>query len=391
MKLKTFLQSDTGAGTLLVLAAVIAMVVANSSLAVPYAATLAADLKLGFGALSLNKSVLHWINDGLMAVFFLFVGLEIKRELLDGELSDRRRAALPVFGAIGGMLVPALIYAFVNADSPDTLVGWPIPSATDIAFAIGVLALVRRYVAPGLRVFLLGLAIIDDLGVIILIALLFTSDISGQALSWAAACVAGLVALNRLGVRKLTPYLLIGFLLWLSVLKSGVHATIAGVVIGLSIPLGKRGGASPLKKLEHALQPWVVFFIMPVFALANAGASLEGVGLHTFLDPVALGIILGLFIGKQLGVFACCWIAVRLGYAQLPSGAGWGSLYGVAIVTGIGFTMSLFIGALAFDPGTRDTAIRLGVLTGSTLSAVVGCVWLIMARPKPAPPGAEGR
>ena len=390
MKLKTFLQSDTGAGTLLVLAAVLAMVVANSSLATPYAATLAADLKLGFGALSLTKTVLHWINDGLMAVFFLFVGLEIKRELLDGELSDRRRAALPVFGAIGGMVVPALIYAFVNADSPDTLVGWPIPAATDIAFALGVLALVRRYVAPGLRVFLLGLAIIDDLGAIILIALLFTSDISGQALSWAAACVAGLVALNRLGVRKLTPYLLIGFLLWLSVLKSGVHATIAGVVIGLSIPLGKRGGASPLKKLEHALQPWVVFFIMPVFALANAGASLEGVGLHTFLDPVALGIILGLFLGKQLGVFTSCWIAVRLGYAQLPSGAGWGSLYGVAIVTGIGFTMSLFIGALAFDPGTHDTAIRLGVLCGSALSAVVGCTWLIMARPKPAP-SADGR
>ena len=390
MKLKTFLQSDSGAGTLLVVAAVLAMVVANSSLATPYAATLAADLKIGFGALSLSKSVLHWINDGLMAVFFLFVGLEIKRELLDGELSDRRRAALPVFGAIGGMVVPALIYAFVNAGSPDTLVGWPIPAATDIAFALGVLALVRRYVAPGLRVFLIGLAIIDDLGVIILIALLFTSDISGQALSWAAACVAGLVALNRLGVRKLAPYLLIGFLLWLSVLKSGVHATIAGVVIGLSIPLGKRDGASPLKKLEHALQPWVVFFIMPVFALANAGASLEGVGLHTFLEPVALGIILGLFVGKQLGVFACCWIAVRLGYAQLPSGAGWGSLYGVAIVTGIGFTMSLFIGTLAFDLGTHDTAIRLGVLTGSLLSAVVGCVWLIMARPKPAP-GAEGR
>ena len=264
------------------------------------------------------------------------------------------------------------------------------PTPWSAGRSLGVLALVRRYVAPGLRVFLLGLAIIDDLGVIILIALLFTSDISGQALSWAAACVAGLMALNRLGVRKLAPYLLIGFLLWLSVLKSGVHATIAGVVIGLSIPLGKRGGASPLKKLEHALQPWVVFFIMPVFALANAGASLEGVGLNTFLEPVALGIILGLFVGKQLGVFACCWIAVRLGYAQLPSGAGWGSLYGVAIVTGIGFTMSLFIGTLAFDLGTHDTAIRLGVLTGSLLSAVVGCVWLIMARPKPAP-GAEGR
>jgi NhaA family Na+:H+ antiporter len=315
-----------------------------------------------------------------MAVFFLFVGLEIKRELLEGELSDRRRAALPVFGAIGGMLAPAAVYLAVNAGSPATQAGWPIAVATDIAFALGVLALVRRYIAPGLRVFLLGLAIIDDLGAIILIALLFTSDISGQALTWAAACVAVLVALNRAGVRRLWPYLVVGFLLWLSVLKSGVHATLAGVVIGLSIPLGKRDGGSPLKTLEHALQPWVVFFIMPVFALANAGASLEGVGAHTFLEPIALGIILGLFVGKQLGVFLFCWLAVRFGYAQLPSGASWRSLYGVAIITGIGFTMSLFIGALAFDPGTHDTAIRLGVLTGSALSAVVGCVWLWAAR-----------
>jgi NhaA family Na+:H+ antiporter len=380
MKLKTFLQSDTGAGTLLVLAAIIAMIVANSSFAVPYSATLASDLRIGFGDLSLTKSVLHWINDGLMAVFFLFVGLEIKRELLEGELSDRRRAALPVFGAIGGMLAPAAVYLAVNAGSPATQAGWPIAVATDIAFALGVLALVRRYIAPGLRVFLLGLAIIDDLGAIILIALLFTSDISGQALTWAAACVAVLVALNRAGVRRLWPYLVVGFLLWLSVLKSGVHATLAGVVIGLSIPLGKRDGGSPLKTLEHALQPWVVFFIMPVFALANAGASLEGVGAHTFLEPIALGIILGLFVGKQLGVFLFCWLAVRFGYAQLPSGASWRSLYGVAIITGIGFTMSLFIGALAFDPGTHDTAIRLGVLTGSALSAVVGCVWLWAAR-----------
>lgn len=385
MRLKTFLQSDTGAGTLLVLSAIIAMFIANSSLAVPYSATLASDLRIGFGELSLSKSVLHWINDGLMAVFFLFVGLEIKRELLEGELSDRRRAALPVFGAIGGMVAPALVYLAVNSGSPTTIAGWPIAVATDIAFALGVLALVRQYIAPGLRVFLLGLAIIDDLGAIILIALLFTSDISGQALTWAAACVAGLIALNRARVRYLWPYLVVGFLLWLSVLKSGVHATLAGVVIGLCIPLGKRDGGSLLKKLEHALQPWVVFFIMPVFALANAGASLEGVGPHTFLEPIALGIILGLFVGKQMGVFLACWLAVRLGYAQLPTGATWASLYGVAIITGIGFTMSLFIGALAFEPGTHDTAIRLGVLTGSALSAVVGCLWLL-AQPRPTVP-----
>ena len=394
MKLNTFLQTDTGAGALLVLAAIIAMVVANSSLAAPYSATLASDLRLGIGPLSLTKTVLHWINDGLMAVFFLMVGLEIKRELLDGELADRRRAALPVFGAIGGMVLPALVYLLINLGSStaagpsETLAGWPVPTATDIAFALGVLALVRRYIAPGLRVFLLGLAIIDDLGAIILIALLFTSDISGQALTWAAACVAVLVALNRAGVRRLWPYLLVGFLLWLSVLKSGVHATLAGVVIGLSIPLGKRDGGSPLKTLEHALQPWVVFFIMPVFALANAGASLEGVGMHTFLDPVALGIILGLFLGKQFGVFACCWLAVRLGYAQLPSGARWASLYGVAILTGIGFTMSLFIGSLAFAPGSQDTAVRLGVLTGSALSAVAGCAWIWATRDRSPGSGA---
>ena len=289
--IKALLKSDAGAGTLLVLSAVVALVIANSPLAAAYEHLLESDLRLGIGPLALTKTVLHWINDGLMAVFFMVVGLEIKRELVVGELSDRRRAALPVFGALGGMIAPALVYLAVTAGDAAATPGWPIPTATDIAFALGVLALVRKHVAPGLRIFLLGLAIIDDLGAVILIALLFTSDISGQALTWAAACVAVLVALNRGGVRRLWPYMVVGFLLWLSVLKSGVHATLAGVVIGLCVPLGRGGSAaatdgnSPLHRLEHALQPWVAFAIMPLFALANAGASLEGFGLRTLAEP----------------------------------------------------------------------------------------------------------
>ncbi|MBM4231760.1 MAG: Na+/H+ antiporter NhaA [Gammaproteobacteria bacterium] len=372
--LRNFLKSDVGAGALLVLAAAVAMTLANSTAADAYNGTLGTVLRIGVGELALEKTVLHWINDGLMAVFFMLVGLEIKRELLDGELSDPRRAALPVFGAIGGMLVPAAVYAFINRDSAGTLVGWPIPAATDIAFAIGVLSLVKRHVAPGLRIFLLGLAIIDDLGAIILIALLFTADISSQALTLAALCVAVLALLNRLGVERLWPYLAVGALLWLSVLKSGVHATLAGVVIGSMIP------RKAMPKLEHTLHPWVTFGIMPIFALANAGASLEGVGLHTFAEPVALGIVLGLFIGKQVGVFIACWLAVRFGLAQLPAGSNWTSLHGVAILTGIGFTMSLFVGSLAFPVGEYDTAVRLGVLTGSMLSAIVGCSWLWLLR-----------
>jgi NhaA family Na+:H+ antiporter len=372
--LKTFLKSDTGAGTLLVIAAAIAMILANSALAPLYTGTLETPVKFGFGEFALQKPLLLWINDGLMAVFFLLVGLEIKRELLNGELSDRRRAALPVMGAIGGMVGPAIIYAWLNRHSPETLAGWPIPAATDIAFALGVLSLVRSRVVPGLRAFLLGLAIIDDLGAIILIAVLFTAEISSQALTLAGVCIAVLALFNRFGVARLWPYLVVGALLWLSVLKSGVHATLAGVVIGAMIP------REAMPKLEHALHPWVAFGIMPIFALANAGASLDGVGLHTFTEPVALGIILGLFVGKQLGVFAACWLAVRSGIAQLPAGSNWSSLHGVAIITGIGFTMSLFVGARAFPGGEHDTEVRLGVLAGSALSAIVGCAWLMLGK-----------
>lgn len=384
--IKTLLKSDAGAGVLLVFAAVIAMVVANSPLAAAYERLLDAPVRFGIGDLAITKSVLKWINDGLMAVFFMLVGLEIKRELVEGELSDRQRAALPLFGALGGMVAPALVYLAINSGDAAATPGWPIPVATDIAFALGVLALVRRHVAPGLRIFLLGLAIIDDLGAAILIALLFTSDISAQELTWAAACVAVLVALNRAGLRKLWPFMVVGLLLWLCVLKSGVHATLAGVIIGLCVPLGRKGTArdegAPLRRLEHTLHPWVAFAIMPLFALANAGASLEGFGLQTLAQPVTLGILLGLFLGKQLGVFIVCRLAVATGLAQLPAGATWRSLYGVAIITGIGFTMSLFIGSLAFPDGSQDAAMRIGVLMGSLLSAVMGCLWL-MAQPRP--------
>ncbi len=374
--LATLIRSDVGAGLLLLIAALTAMVLANSPLADIYSSTLGTRLRLGISEWSLEKSLLLWINDGLMAIFFLLVGLEIKRELMDGELSDPRRAALPVAGALGGMIGPALIYAWINKDNPATISGWPIPAATDIAFALGILALVKNHIAPGLRVFLLGVAIIDDLGAIILIAILFTVDISSQALTFAAVCTGILALFNRFGVTRLWPYLLVGLVLWASVLKSGVHATLAGVVIGVMIP------KQAMPKLEHAIHPWVIFGIMPIFALANAGASLTGVGLHTFTEPVALGIVLGLFFGKQLGVTLACWLAVRFGIAQLPTGSSWRTLHGVAIITGIGFTMSLFIGSLAFTSGEYDTAVRLGVLTGSALSAVVGCSWLIVSSKK---------
>jgi Na+:H+ antiporter, NhaA family len=375
-----FQRIEATAGLLLLVAAAVALVIANSPVAAGYAQLLEQRIALGIEPLRLTKTVLHWINDGLMAVFFLLVGLELKREILAGELSTRQQAALPVIAAIGGMAVPGLVYALLNRDSPGTLAGWPIPAATDIAYALGVLAIVADRVPASLRAFLLGLAIIDDLGAVILIALLFTADISALALALAAMCVAALFALNRLGITRLAPYLLVGSLLWLCVLKSGVHATLAGVAIGLAIPLrvpATLPGDPPLLRLEHALRPWVIYLIMPVFALANAGVSFAGLTTAAFADPVMLGIAAGLFVGKQLGVFGAAWLAIRAGVAAMPGGAGWRGLYGVSVLTGIGFTMSLFIGSLAFPAGDQDASVRLGVLAGSVLSAVAGCAWLL--------------
>lgn len=367
--MRAFLAMESAGGILLIAMMAVALAVVNSPLAPFY------DSTLSFHVLGL--SVLHWINDGLMAVFFLLVALEIKREMLEGELSQLGQVLLPALGALGGMAVPAAIYVAFNADS-DFVRGWAIPSATDIAFSLGVLALLGRSVPASLRVFLAALAIIDDLGAILIIAFFYTSQLSLGFLAGAAGSVALLLLLNRLRVRALAPYLLVGAVLWVCMLKSGVHATVAGVLLGLFIPLrgGEEGAAAPLRRLEHALHPWVAFLILPVFALANSGLSLSGMGLGALADPVFLGVALGLFLGKQLGVFACGWAAIRAGWARLPDGASWGQFYGTSILTGIGFTMSLFISGLAFPDGGAVEATRLGVLLGSLVSAVTGYVLL---------------
>ncbi len=363
--MRAFLAMESAGGILLIAMMVLALAVVNSPLAPFY------DHALSFPVLGL--SLLHWINDGLMAVFFLLVALEIKRERLEGELSNLGQVLLPALGAVGGMAVPAAIYVAFNPGG-EFLRGWAIPSATDIAFSLGVLALLGRAVPASLRVFLAALAIIDDLGAILIIAFFYTSQLSLGFLAGAAGAVAVLLLLNRLRVRALAPYLLVGAVLWVCMLKSGVHATVAGVLLGLIIPLrgGEEGAAAPLRRLEHALHPWVAFGILPLFALANSGLSLSGIGLGALTDTVFLGVALGLFVGKQVGVFTCGWLAIRSGLARLPEGAGWGQFYGTSILTGIGFTMSLFISGLAFPQGGAVEATRLGVLLGSLVSALTG-------------------
>ena len=367
------------------MSAVAALVLDNSPLAWLYDGLLATPVVIQVGALLIDKPLLLWINDGLMAIFFFVVGLEIKRELLEGRLSSWQQASLPAIAAVGGMLVPALIYVALNAGDPVALNGWAIPAATDIAFALGVLALLGNRVPPALKVFLLALAILDDLGAIIIIALFYTADLSLASLAIGGIGAAILVGMNLAGVTRIAPYLLIGLIMWVCVLKSGVHATLAGVVIALTIPLSARDaqGRSPLRHLEGALHPWVVFCIMPVFAFANAGVALTGLSLADVFAPVPLGIALGLFLGKQVGVLGFAWLGTRLGLCRMPDGVGWSQAYGVALLAGIGFTMSLFIGTLAFPDPEYATAVRLGVLYGSTLSAVLGYLVLRLAAPAP--------
>lgn len=361
-------------------AAALALVVANSPLASSYFETL--HLPLG------RLDLLHWINDGLMAVFFLFVGLEIKREVLDGQLSTWSRRVLPGLAALGGMVVPAAIYLSLNWNDPVAARGWAIPAATDIAFALGVLSLLGPRVPASLKVFLAALAIMDDLGAVLIIALFYTAEVSFGALAGAGVVLALLVALNRLRVQLLGPYLLLGALLWYLVLLSGVHATVAGVLLAFTIPLRPAPArpdkpSSPLHKLEHGLAPWVAFAVVPVFGFANAGVSLAGVGPEDLLNPIPLGVLGGLFIGKQIGIFGFCWVAVRAGLAELPAHASWPQLYGVALLCGIGFTMSLFIGLLAFtDPGLQD-AVKIGVLAGSLVAGLAGWALLRIAKPQP--------
>ena len=374
--LREFLKLETSAGIVLMSCAALALVISNSPAADLYTRALETHLAVTVGGLGIDKPLLLWINDGLMAVFFLLVGLEIKREVLEGQLSSRAQIVLPAVGAIGGFVVPALIYAWFNRADPLALQGWAIPSATDIAFALGVLSLLGNRVPLSLRVFLTSLAIFDDLAAVIVIAIFYTSSLSASALIGAAICITGLVALNLRGVRRLSPYLVVGLVLWICVLKSGVHATLAGVVIALCIPLrgGENDDEPPLRWLEHRLHPWVAFGILPIFALANAGVSLQGVDAGQLLGPIPLGIALGLFFGKQIGVFVSCGLAIALGMARLPEGANWASLYGIAVLCGIGFTMSLFVGNLAFEHAGFNylSATRLGVLAGSVLSAVAG-------------------
>ncbi len=381
--LQAFLRSEALGGYVLMAAALAALIIANSPAAPVYFNVL--ETKVGFqaGPVVLRETVLHWINDGLMAVFFLLVGLEIKREVLDGQLRGTARIVLPGIAAVGGMAVPALIYVAINLGSPDTLRGWAIPAATDIAFALGILALLGSRVPTSLKIFLTALAILDDLGAIVIIALFYTSQLKMFALLMAGALLGCLFCLNRAGVLRLTPYLLIGALLWYFVLKSGVHATLAGVALALTIPLrprnaGKPDAHSPLHDLEHALHKPVALLIVPIFGFANAGVSFAGMGLASLAQPVPMGVALGLFLGKQLGVFGFSWLAIKSGIASLPRHATFTQLYGVAMLCGIGFTMSLFIGALAFTDAATVDATKIGVLTGSLASAVMGFVLLRM-------------
>jgi Na+:H+ antiporter, NhaA family len=373
--LREFLRLEAAGGIILVLAGAAGLALANSPLASHYDALLDLPAAVSVGPLELRKPLLLWLNDGWMAVFFFLVGLEIKREFLDGELSDRRTAALPIIGAAGGMAVPALIYFALNSGAE--LRGWAIPTATDIAFALGVIALLGERVPIGLKVLLTAIAIIDDLGAIVVIAVFYTADLSLASLALAGVLCATLLALNLVGVRAVTPYALVGAALWVCVLKSGVHATLAGVATALAIPL--RVPDAPLRRLEHALHPWVAYLILPVFAFANAGVSFAGMGIAVLTQPVTLGIALGLLFGKQIGVFLAVWLAVVCGLGKLPERATWPQLYGVALLCGIGFTMSLFIGGLAFEDAAHAAQVRLGVLGGSLASALLGLLVLRLA------------
>lgn len=374
--LKEFFQFEAAGGILLLVAAILAMLVVNSPLSGLYDSLLDIPVEVRLGQFEIAKPLLLWINDGLMAIFFFLIGLEIKRELLAGELSEPSRVVLPVLAAIGGMAVPAVIYSVINWGDPVAMKGWAIPSATDIAFALGVLALLGSRVPSSLKLFLMTLAIIDDLGAIVIIAIFYTADLSISSLMVAVAALMVLTLLNRLGVVSLTPYLLIGLVCWAAVLKSGVHATLAGVLVAFFIPYKKLPDEqeTQLERLEHDLQPTVAFGILPLFAFANTGISLEGFSSDMLLHPVPLGIAMGLFFGNQIGVLGFSWIAIKSGIASMPRGTNFLQLYGVSLLCGIGFTMSLFISSLAFEQGGAEYVVddRLGIVSGSILSGIIG-------------------
>lgn len=383
--LEKFFKMESSGGILLIIAAFIAIIMANSPLSSYYLDFLRTPVGLYLGDMELSKSMLHWINDGLMAIFFFLVGLEIKLEILRGELSSRAKALLPILAAIGGMAMPAAIYMFINMGHPEYYDGWAIPAATDIAFALGILALLGSRVPVSLKVLLTAVAVIDDLGGIVIIALFYTDHLSIPALTIASICIAGLLTLNRTGVTRLAPYILVGMILWLAVLKSGVHATMAGVITALFIPLVRQtenGEENIIGRLEHALHPWVAFGILPVFAFANAGVFLRNLTMDDLTSTLPLGIAAGLLIGKQVGIFGVMFLAIKSGICAMPKNANWPQLYAVSILCGVGFTMSLFIGGLAFKDPILEAEMRLGVLSGSFISALMGYALMNIATKK---------
>jgi len=383
--IKDFLKMESSGGIILIIAATLAIILANSPFSGYYDLFIELPVHIRIGPLEIAKPLLLWINDGLMAVFFFMVGLELKREIIEGELSDKRNIILPALGAIGGMAVPALIYFYFNSEDSTAMKGWAIPSATDIAFALGILSLLGSRVPSSLKIFLTSVAIFDDIGAILIIAVFYTAKISLTALVLVLCCLSILAYLNKRNVESISVYVFIGVIMWVAMLKSGVHATLTGVILAMSIPMKSRKDKnySPLKSLEHDLHYSVVFFILPLFAFANAGLSLSGVGIEQVFHNVPLGIALGLFIGKQLGVFGLCWCAIKLKWTNMPKDMSWGSLYGIAALCGIGFTMSLFIGSLAFEETGINLMFdeRLGIILGTLASGILGYLVLRISLP----------
>ena len=386
--IRDFLRLESAGGIVLMAAAALALIAANTGAAGLYAFFIDTPVEVRVGGLQIAKPLFLWVNDGLMAIFFFLVGLELKREFLEGELSRPANVMLPALGAVGGMVVPVGFYVFLNHGDSVAMQGWAIPAATDIAFALGILTLLGSRVPVSLKVFLVSLAIFDDLGAIVIIAIFYSADLSTAALLVAAACLVSLTAMNRRNVVSVSSYVVVGIIMWIAVLKSGVHATLAGVALAAFIPMRDPGDdrRSPLRELEHDLHQVVAFGVLPLFAFVNAGIDLGGVGLDNLLHPVPLGIAAGLFAGKQIGIFLLCFLGVKLGLARLPDGASWGSLYGVSILCGVGFTMSLFVGSLAFENSGFDPGMvfdeRLGIILGSLLSGVMGYIVLYLTLPK---------
>jgi NhaA family Na+:H+ antiporter len=383
--IEEFINKESSSGILLIFATILALVFSNTFIAPFYEFFLHIPVEIRVGSLHIDKSLYHWVNDGLMAIFFLLIGLEVKREVLEGHLSSLNQIALPGFAAIGGMVVPALVYLAFNQNNPVAENGWAIPTATDIAFALGILSLLGNRIPVSLKIFLMALAIIDDLGAIVIIALFYTSELSTISIIVAFASLTALIALNVFGVSKKAAYFIVGTILWISVLKSGVHATLAGVALAFTIPLEAKDennkAFSPLKEIEHSLHFWVAFFILPLFAFVNAGVNVTGISMNQMSGPVPLGIMLGLFLGKQIGVFGFSFVAIKLKLAKLPEGSNWSQLYGVSILTGIGFTMSLFIVSLAFeDDSIFQYTDKLGILIASFLSGIIGYLILRLGK-----------